>query len=460
MKKFFTIALLLSYIVVVMAQDVPRSFPRKFLLEHFTTEQCGYCPYGMYFITNYLQGQEEQYIWVSHHSGFGTDEYTIPANDSIGNLVGADSAPNVALNRVKHNAPEEYIYSFHPGYLPNIAISDDKTAEASVHIAHTYDADTRQLHVDVSGQVANNNWRELLVTVLIKESNLVGKQAEYVFSFTQGIWKEYLHTRVVRDVLTNALGNVVGVADNAYHYAIDCVLDEAWKAEDCSIVAYITPLSKAPIINAEQVALVAGTEGGEQYYPWGITESSRPANPEKLTFDAVKTRKVSDTQLEVMLVSNKVVESNIYTSDHQMVALLYVNTTEDTPPIGLIEIQSDNATGTISAGYPNNEEMKWYGSHMAYAFVETITEDMDVDALEYAHVWALKSGKVLFEENGNITMAGNFRNGTHFTAFYTAPATAVEDIRTPANGIQKMLEDGQVIIRHGEQEYTILGERR
>lgn len=458
MRKFFTIVLL-SCVAVVMAQGVSRSFPRKFLLEHFTTEQCGYCPYAMVCIEEVVTADKDQYIWVSHHSGYGSDEYTIPANDSIGDVIGVDGAPNMALNRVKHYAPNEYIYSFHPGYLPQLTITDARTAEASVNIAHTYDAPTRALHIDVSGEVVNSNWRQLMVTVLIKEGNLVGKQADQQLTFSSGSWREYLHTRVVRAVLTKALGNVVDVVDNAYQYSIDYVLDDAWKAEDCSIVAYITPLGHAPIINAEQASVVAGSEGGEQYYPWGITESSRPATPEKLTFDAVKMRKVSDNQLEVMLVSNKVMDSKVYTSDHQMVALLYINTTEDTPPIGLIEIQSDNATGTITAGYPNNEERKWYGSHMAYAFTETITEDMDVDALEYAHVWALKSGKVLFEENGNITMAGNFRNGTHFTAYYTAPATAVEDIRTPANGIQKMLEDGQVIIRHGEQEYTILGER-
>ena len=49
MKKIFTIVLLFSA-VIMSAQEVPTSFPRKYLIEHFTGEDCGYCPLGMYNI--------------------------------------------------------------------------------------------------------------------------------------------------------------------------------------------------------------------------------------------------------------------------------------------------------------------------------------------------------------------------------------------------------------------------
>ena len=47
MKKIFTFVLL--FVAVMMsAQEVPTSFPRKYLIEHFTGDQCGYCPGGMF----------------------------------------------------------------------------------------------------------------------------------------------------------------------------------------------------------------------------------------------------------------------------------------------------------------------------------------------------------------------------------------------------------------------------
>ena len=34
---------------------VPSAFPKKHIIEHFTGEACGYCPYGMAFIQDYLK---------------------------------------------------------------------------------------------------------------------------------------------------------------------------------------------------------------------------------------------------------------------------------------------------------------------------------------------------------------------------------------------------------------------
>ena len=55
MKKIFTVLVLLCATLAVSAQEVPSSFPRKFLIEHFTGDQCGYCPYGMYSIVEHIE---------------------------------------------------------------------------------------------------------------------------------------------------------------------------------------------------------------------------------------------------------------------------------------------------------------------------------------------------------------------------------------------------------------------
>ena len=459
MKKIF-ISLLLFTTVALSAQDVPSSFPRKFLIEHFTTEVCGYCPYGMMYIAEYLYGKEEQCIWVSHHYGYYTDKFSIPANETIGMEIGVKGAPSIALNRVKRNVPEASKYTFHPGYLLDIAITDATTAEAALYITNTYDSISRNLHITVNGQTANTEAKEYLLTVLIKENKLVSKQTDYLFTWSGSSWKEYLHNRVVRTVLTDELGDTVKLENQTFTKDLDYTLPTEWKAEDCCIVAYITPITRAPIINAEQAPLIAGTTGGEEYVPWGITEGGSPKNYKKLTFNSVKTRKISDTQLELIMLSDEEIESNIYTSNHKLIARLYINTTGNTLPVDTIDIATVDTLGTVAAGYPVVDKMTWNGSHMAYAFTETITPELDVDSLVYAHVWLLKSGKVGFDHNGNIIMSGNFTNGTYFFATYTKPTTTdTDNIPFPETYLQKFMRNGQIVIQTNNGNYNVLGNK-
>ena len=54
MKKIFT-SILLLVAAIMSAQEVPSSFPRKFLMEHFTGEGCGNCPMGMASMVEYIK---------------------------------------------------------------------------------------------------------------------------------------------------------------------------------------------------------------------------------------------------------------------------------------------------------------------------------------------------------------------------------------------------------------------
>ena len=93
--------------------STPTSFTRKFLIEHFTGDQCGCCPGGMYAIVERVEESNVPYIWVSHHYGYNSDEYTISESSKIGKSLGVSGAPNMALNRTKVQGNS---IAFHPGY--------------------------------------------------------------------------------------------------------------------------------------------------------------------------------------------------------------------------------------------------------------------------------------------------------------------------------------------------------
>lgn len=447
MKKIFTIVLLFVA-VMISAQDVTTSFPRKFLIEHFTGEDCGYCPGGMYAISNYIQEQNPSAIWVSHHYGFANDEYTIPENSKIGKFLDVKGAPNMALNRTE----QESGLSFLPSSLSNITIKDDTVAEASVLINHTYNADTRQLDITVSGQVAHTVDTTYLLSVLIKENRLVGKQADYQYLYNcknGGTWKEYMHARVVRDFVTAPFGDTVLVKNQAYSKTFTYTVSEKWVPENCCIVAYLTPLKKQPIINAEQAPLIEGTMGGEQYYPYGITEAKGPKS--SVAFDSIQTYKIDNNTLEIFLLSSTSIKTNFGST--KAVGLVYLNTEADSLVAGTYPIQADKALGTITAGYRLDEERLLGGSILTYALSNYLTQGI----VTPAHMWRMNTGEMIVEEDGDIYFVFETYGGTEVTATYGLPEVAVENVIAPDAPTNKMLRNGRIIILKDGKEYDIIG---
>ena len=101
MKKI-ALYLLLLVAIGMSAQEVPTFFPRKFLLEHFTSANCNQCPLGMKYIVEFLDQQTIPYIWVSHHAYYGTDEYTIPESNTLAtNYFHLNNVPSVVFNRTE-----------------------------------------------------------------------------------------------------------------------------------------------------------------------------------------------------------------------------------------------------------------------------------------------------------------------------------------------------------------------
>lgn len=457
MKKIFTFVLL--FVAVMMsAQEVPTSFPRKYLIEHFTGDQCGYCPGGMFSIVEYIDNTSIPCIWVSHHYGYNNDEYTIPENAKIGKAVGVQGAPNMAMNRTKVTGTS---IAFHPGYLVEegfpelIASKCDTVAEASVVIDHTYDAVTREINVTVSGQVANAEVTEYLLTVLIKENGLIGKQSDYnYYSFQSKGFKEFIHPRVARDILcSEALGDTVAVENQAYSKNYTFTVPEEWVAENCGIVAYITPLAKKPIINAEETPLVVGTTGGEEYLPFGVTETQAPSNASKLKFDNFTINKPSDNKLVLQLIASSSSRSQLY-GPMKLVVDLEFNTPDTIIPMDTLDYVAGDELNTFSAGTVDLATQTFGGSRMLYYLSASLEEDV----WQWCHAWRIKSGKFLMDNNGGFITTGNLYNGKYFSITCTLPeSTDVENVVFDKAHVEKLMREGQFIIRIDGVEYDIQG---
>ena len=467
MKKVW-VYLLLMVAMGMSAQEVPTFFPRKFLLEHFTSANCNMCPMGMKYIVEYLDKQTTPYIWVSHHAVYGTDEYTIPKSDAIAkNYFGMNTVPSVVFNRTKQDGLLVIkAWDLDYWYADGRKVADDTLSEASVVIEHQFDIATRRLDVTVSGQVANTDRKEYLLSILIKENGLVGRQEDAYCSWKGAKWKEYMHPRVVRDMVTATFGDTVKVENQAYSYTKSYVIDEEWIPENCCVVAYLTPLEKSPVINAEQVALVAGTEGGEQYGPYGITEGKGPNT--SISFDSVSVTRLSNGQLEVMMSSSKTINTKFGIC--KQVGYVCVNTEDSVLIPGTYPIEDSGDEGTITAGYRVDEEERLDGSRLLYA----VSTDLQNGIVTPIHHWRMSSGEMVVDEDGNISLNFTTYNGTSVTAtakydFSPAATGVVEVLISPegsndysqanlqGSGVQKVLRNGQLLIHKLGEWYNILG---
>ena len=453
MKKILQVILLLA-VVKMSAQEVPTFFPRKFLLEHFTSANCNQCPMGMRNIVEYLDKQTTPYVWVSHHAVYGTDEYTIPASNAIAmNFLGMNSVPSVVVNRAEHDG---LLVLSAINDLYTLAVECDTVAEASVVIQHSYDSITRQLDITVSGQVANASVGQYLLSILIKENRLVGKQADQITSWKQANWSEYMHPRVVRDFLTATYGDTVLVNNQSYTYSTTYTVDTDWEADNCCIVAYLTPLTKKPVINVEQAALVIGTQGGEQYGPYGITEGKGPNTT--INFDSINVAKIAENKLELMLLSSKTIQSR-YMGICKQVGYLHVNSATDILQPGTYSIQESNALGTMTAGYRVDEEETLGGSRLVYA----LSEDLKNGIVTPVHMWRMSSGEMVLDESGNISLNFTTYNGTTVTAtavYDFTPATGFEEVFCrESSSVKKVMRNDLLVIEKDGMLFSILGYR-
>lgn len=451
MKKIFTIVLLFSA-VIMSAQEVPASFPRKFLIEHFTGEDCGNCPLGMYSIVEYTSQSSIPCIWVSHHTY--TDELMITESIAIADVSGVSQgeAPLMSMNRTKITGAK---INFHPALLVEEGMADliadkcDTMAEASVVIDHTYKAETRELNVTVSGQVADASVTKYLLTVLIKENGLIGKQADYAgYSWRSAGFKEFLHPCVIRDVLcSDALGDEVTVENQAYSKSYTFTLPEEWVAENCCVVAYITPTTKKPIINAEEAPLVAGTTGGREYLPFGITEQQAPTDATKLEFDTLELSKPTEDKMEIKLVASQATRDDTY-GPVKMVVTLEFNTLDTILPTQTLEFVDGDVLNTFSTGTVDLVAQTFGGSRLQYY--------MAADMETLYHTWRIKSGTMTVASNGGFLVEGKLDNGKSFKITCNL-LTALENVVFDKTHVEKLMRDGQIVIRMDDVEYDMQG---
>lgn len=263
---------------------------RKVLLEHFTTAACGNCPAAHKMLEEAL-GDNERVIWVAHHAGYGTDDFTTQADQEYlwlynqGNTI---YAPAIMFDRTNMSEYGALGYggvpapgpAFSPGKITlqnALEASLNSPAFVTVNIDKTYNEETRKLTLTVSGKTLGGDLpgENIRLNVFLTEDGLIANQAGGGF--------EYVHNHVMRANLSAIWGDPVTFTDGQYTKTYTKPLNSKWEAKNMRVIAFLANYDKTSpnncnVYNAEAVYLSPQSDGIDQVaspsvhlYPEGRT---------------------------------------------------------------------------------------------------------------------------------------------------------------------------------------------
>lgn len=406
-------------------EPIPASFPRKHLIEEFTGQACGYCPYGMDCISEFMEN-DTNFILILHHYGYQADHFSVSGSKTITSALGVSGAPSVAIDRKKTKTSETNTIVFHPAYLPEETdkAQFDTMTYASVNITNTYDSETRELQVTVSGAICREDHPALNITVLVKESGMIDTQSDYYNTF-EG-WKEFRHCNAVRAFLTAPKGDVLNV-DLTNHYSVTytTTLKEAWVPENCMVVAFLGESFK-PVIQVEDEPVVAGTAGGDDIEHGGITpvpvpdyypepdSLKGPADYSKIDVQTMTTSECWYDQIDslnawTLQTYNSTVTCTVLGTKSVPFAYIYFYTKKSVTalPVGTYMLNTSGEAGTAAAGYRDDELMQLGGSEFYFVSYSYLSQGYLVPTAE----WLIVDGTFTIEKE-SWSLEGHARNGS------------------------------------------------
>lgn len=221
---------------------------RNTLLEHFTTARCQYCPGGHDRLEQAMANFENRICWVAHHVGFYTDNMTINESEEIMALYGNNGtwAPAMTLDRNVDFADGAEA----GGVVGSVGNVNDLVSQfnnatnapafVTIELSNlTYDPQTRQLNVTVSGSFVNDFvGTEPRLSLYLTQDGIYGSQQS-----TNGTIAKYEHNHVIRACISDVWGDADAftstTAGSNYSKTYTYTLPTKFSANNCRLVAFV-----------------------------------------------------------------------------------------------------------------------------------------------------------------------------------------------------------------------------
>jgi hypothetical protein len=231
---------------------------RKVVIEDFTGHQCKNCPKAAKQIKDIEALYGDQVIGIAIHAGpsnfTGTNadyptDFRTPEGTAIYNFFKIPALPMGMVSRVGY--PTNTHLKTYPGWPAETANLIDSVAKIEIAQTISYDAASRAVSVAITATALADFSDDLKVCVMLLESGIVSPQL--MPDDTRDT--TYVHNHVLRDMLTQALGDELGlhpiVRNQILTKQFAGSLDNTWNASNCDIVSFVYNARTYEILQAE-----------------------------------------------------------------------------------------------------------------------------------------------------------------------------------------------------------------
>lgn len=225
------------------AYDKQEAVERTLLMEKFYSQFCGYSPQGKEAIDEAIVGYEDRVARIYHHAGYRADLFTIDESIETAAEFGVNYSPGTMGDRMWFDALGSNAFNAMQWTGDLIADFLQQDGLASLKISDSYDVETRELTVNVSGNciVTPDNKK---ITVAVTHSN---------YSSFQSNAQNYKHDHFPILYLTAAGGDDLQVnADGSYDMTFKGVVPVSYNNGNGTIVT-----GNKVTINLDELRIVA-----------------------------------------------------------------------------------------------------------------------------------------------------------------------------------------------------------
>jgi hypothetical protein len=244
---------------------VPAAFTQKLLMELYTTVSCATCPDAQYKYRNYANNNPDRVYGVCVHT---YDAMSSPQFGVLDNLFSVNQYSSASFNRI----PFSNAVVIHKTQWSNNIVNTclNKTASCGLKITSTVSGSTAQAVVTAGfNQLLSGDYR---ITAYLVEDSVVGtgsgyNQSNYYNAISTSPFYNmgnpiigYPHTFVLRQVLTQPLGELVpvtslkkgGLASNTFNFSIS-----GYNASRLYLIAFVNKVGTTglqhEIMNVQRV---------------------------------------------------------------------------------------------------------------------------------------------------------------------------------------------------------------
>lgn len=225
------------------AYDKQYAVERTLLMEKFYSQFCGYSPQGKEAIDEAIVGYEDRVARIYHHAGYRADLFTIDESVETAAEFGVNYSPGTMGDRMWFDALGSNAFNAMQWTGDLIADFLQQDGLASLKISDSYDVETRELTVNVSGNciVTPDNKK---ITVAVTHSN---------YSSFQKNAQNYMHDHFPILYLTAAGGDDLQVnTDGSYDMTFKGVVPVSYNNGNGTIVT-----GNKVTINLDELRIVA-----------------------------------------------------------------------------------------------------------------------------------------------------------------------------------------------------------